>query len=113
GRGKPAPAADGEPARVDGPVEARVRAGPAPGAVVLQPAIGPVLPARIDGDVIELTDRRRIEAVPVVHAVVGDVEPAVVAEEHVPALLRAAPQGMMIAMFPAAGVGLERLAGVA
>src|SRR5437870_2483741 len=50
--------------------------------------------------------------VPVLGAIVGDVDAAVVAEDQVPAVARVDPQRMMIGMGAAAGVVAERLAAV-
>src|SRR3979490_2604858 len=58
----------------------------APGAVVLEPAVGPVRLPGVERDVVELADRQVVEVVPVVGPVVRDVEPAVAAEDHVAAV---------------------------
>ena len=46
------------------------------------------------------------------HAVVGDVEAAVAADDHVPAVLRVDPQGVLVGVDAVAAVGRERLAAV-
>ena len=46
------------------------------------------------------------------HAVVGDVEAAVAAEDHVPAVARVDPEGVVVGVDAAAAVGAERLAAV-
>ena len=46
------------------------------------------------------------------HAVVGGVEAAVAADEHVPAVARVDPQGVLVGVDAVAAVGLERLAAV-
>ena len=47
-----------------------------------------------------------------VHAVVGGVEAAVAADEHVPAVARVDPEGVLIGVDAVAAVVLERLAAV-
>src|ERR1043166_7545787 len=78
-------AEDGEPVfvdRADASLEADAR--PAPGAVVLEAAVNPVRPFVADGDMVELTERHRVEVVPVVGAVAADVVAAAGAGEDVP-----------------------------
>src|SRR5262249_38189069 len=75
-------AADADPVLVD---RAGLRVRPAraaPGAVILQTAVDLVIAARIDRDMIELTDRQVVEVVPVSGAVVGLVETAIAADNH-------------------------------
>src|SRR5262249_59097893 len=86
---------------------------PSPGAVVLQAAVRLVVAARVDGDVIELADGVVVQMVPDGHAIVGDVEAAVAADDGVPAILRVDPQGVLVGVDAPAAVGPERLAAVA
>src|SRR5262249_6752659 len=80
-------AAHADPVLVDGAGLITSAARPAPGAVVLQSAIDLVVAPRVEGDVVELADGQVVEVVPVGPTVVGDVEAAVTADDHVPAVL--------------------------
>ncbi len=105
-------AADDDPVLVDGPDAGQAEARPAPAAVVLQAAVDAIRAPAVHGDVIELADGQVIEEVPVVHAIVGDIDAAVAAEDHVPAVAGIDPQGVLVRMGAVAAVGLERLAAV-
>src|SRR5262249_41709601 len=97
-------AADDDPVLVDRADAAERLARAAPTAVVLQTAIDAVRLPVVHGAMIELTNRQMVEVVPVLHAVVGGVEAAVAADDHVPAVLRIDPQAMLI--------GVDRVAAV-
>src|SRR5579871_744524 len=105
-------AADTNPVLVDGAGQTVRLAWPAPTAVVLQAAVDAIGPPGVHGHVIKLADGHLIELVPGGRAVVGNVGSPVVAQDHVPAIARIDPQRVMIAMYAAAAVGIERLAAV-
>src|SRR5262249_10071355 len=106
-------AEDGDPILVDRPgATFQTNRRPAPGAIVLKAAEDPVGALVVDGDVIELAERERVEMVPVVGAVVADVEPAIRADEHMQAVFRIDPHRVAVRMDTLAGVSLERLAAV-
>src|SRR5262249_55931863 len=105
-------AAQHEPVLVDRAGAVQDVAGAGPAAVVLQPAVDAVRPAVVQGDVVELADGHVVEEVPVQHAVVGGVEAAVAADDHVPAVLGVDPQRVLVGVDAVAAVGRERLAAV-
>ena len=61
---------------------------------------------------IELTQRQVVEVVPVGTPVVGDVDAAVGADDHVAAVLRIDPQRVVVGVNAARGIGGERLTAV-
>ena len=61
---------------------------------------------------IKLADRHVVQVVPVGHPVVSDVEPAVAADDHVPAVLRVDPEGVLVRVDAVAAVLGEGLAAV-
>src|SRR6185436_10428165 len=105
-------AADADPVLVDRPAPAARAARPAPGAVVLEAAVDHVVRARVDRDVIELPDGDMVEVVPVVAAVVGLVDAAVVADDEVASVARVDPHGVVVGVRAATAVVGERLAAV-
>src|SRR5438309_8547430 len=78
-------AADVQPVFIDGPGGAQRARRSRPAPIVLQPAERAIDRARIDRYVIELTERKMVQVVPVLGAIVGLVETAVAADDHVPA----------------------------
>src|SRR5262249_33693725 len=86
---------------------------PAPGPIVLQSAVDAIGMPCVNRNVIELPDRRRVQIIPVLHAVVGGIESAVAADNHVPAVARVDPQRMLVGMHAVAAIGLETLAAAA
>src|SRR5207248_6756180 len=105
-------AAHHRPVFIDGTWPPQRAAGAAPAAVVLQAAVDAVRLACIHADVIELAKRQVAEMIPVVHAVVGDVEAAVGADDHVPAVARVDPKRVLIIVDTLGAVLLEGLAAV-
>src|SRR3989442_197900 len=81
----------------------------APTAVVLKAAVGPVWLARVEGHVVKLADRRGVEIIPGGGAVIGDVEAAIAAHDHVPAVARVDPQSVLVRVDAVAAVWLKRL----
>ena len=72
-------AADAIPIGVNGAGSVFASRWSAPTAVVLQAAVNVVVHRGVDASVIKLTDRDMVQMVPVLHAVVSDVNAAVVA----------------------------------
>ena len=71
----------------------------APAAVVLQAAADDVRLPHVGADLVELPDRaERVDELPGLGLVVGDVEAAVVADHHVVVIARIDPDGVMIAV---------------
>ena len=106
-------AADALPVGVRGPAPVGDAVRAAPGAVVLQASVHLVVATGVDGDVVELSDRHVVVVIPRLHPVPGDVDPAVVAEDHVPAVFRVDPQRVVIDMHVVAvAVGGEGLPAV-
>src|SRR5262249_9470367 len=105
-------AADTHPVFIDRADAAHPPARPAPAAVVLQTAVDPVRLLVADRNVIKLAQRRLVEVVPVSGAVVGDVQPAIAADEHVPAIARVDPQGVAVGVDALTSVAAEDLAAV-
>ena len=106
-------AAGRDPVLVDRPAGAvQVDARPAPTAVILQAAENPVGLLRAQGDVVELADREMVQVVPVRAAVVGAIEPAVAADDHVAAVLRVDPEGVAVGVHAPTEVAAEGLAAV-
>src|SRR5205823_1383279 len=60
---------------------------PAPTAIVLKAAVNVVRLLVVNGDVVELPDRNVIKVIPVRGAIVANVETAITADDHVPAVL--------------------------
>ena len=87
-------------------------AWPAPAAVVLQAAVNPVRPFVAHGHVIKLAQRKVIKMVPMCGSIVADIDPAIAADEHVPAIARVDPQSVTIGVDSLAGVGFEGLAAI-
>ena len=100
-------AADRKPVLVDRPPAAARAVRPAPASVVLQTAVDIVIRARIDGDMVELTDRHLVELVPLFHPVVSDIDPAVGTEDDVFAVARIDPHRVVIGVHAAAAVAGE------
>src|SRR5260370_18852716 len=61
---------------------------------------------------IKLADRHLVEKIPVLHAIVGHVKTAVAADDHVPAVARVDPQGVLIIVDAPAAIRDEGLAAV-
>ncbi len=105
-------AANGDPVFIDWSNAAEPGRWPAPRAVVLQPADDVIRLLGTNGDVIKLTDGHRIQMVPRRRSIIARVKPPVAADQHVPAVARIDPQGMLIGMDAAAGVRLKRLTAI-
>src|SRR5207245_9355313 len=78
--GEAVAAADAEPVLVDRAEAALDERRAPPTAVVLQAAVDLVVPAGVDGHVVELADGRRVDVVPDAAAVVAVVAAAVAAD---------------------------------
>src|SRR2546423_510163 len=78
--------ADDNPVLLRGAGPAGALPGPPPAPVALKPAIDVIRPAVIDRHMIELPNRQVVEVVPMGHAIVGCIEAAVAADQHVPAI---------------------------
>src|SRR5262249_40108662 len=91
-------AEDRIPIVVRGPGLAKRAARTAPAAVVLKAAINIIGLPRVDADVVELAQRHVIVEIPIVAAIVADVDAAVAAQHDMPAIARIKPHGMMIRM---------------
>ena len=71
-------------------------AGSTPAAIVLQAAVNVVIQIVADTDMIELANRDVGEMIPVVHAVVSDMDTTVVTENLVSTVVGIDPEGVMI-----------------
>ena len=78
----------------------------------MQAAVDAVVAAGVDRDVVELADRRVVQVIEFLAAIVGRINPAVDAEEHVLAVAGVDPEGVAIGVGIAAQVGREPLASV-
>src|SRR5262249_5947545 len=106
--------ADELPVLVDRPAEPLGAVWSAPTSVVLQAAVRPVRRAIGDRHVVKLADRAGVaHVIPRGGLVVGDVDPAIGADDQVPAILRVDPQAVLVRVQPAVDPLLgERLAAV-
>ena len=84
----------------------------APTAVILQSAVHLVIAPGVDGDVVELADGGVVQVVPVLHAVAGDIDAAVAAQDHMPAVAGVDPEHVVVGVDAAASVAAECLAAV-
>ena len=100
-----APAAAAEPR---GPRER----GTAPGAIVLQTAVDLVKAAGVERDVVELADRHVVQVVPGVAPVIAEIRAAVAGQDHVAAVPRVDPEGVVVRVDGAAAIAAKRLAAV-
>ena len=73
-------------------------AGSAEGVRVLQPAVDVVRRRHVDADPVELGDRQVVHLVPGDAAIVGEIQPAIIAQDEVLRVLRIDPERVMIAM---------------
>ena len=108
---KPVATADTKPIRIHCATVSRI-CGTAPTAVILQAAVDFVITIVIDSDVIELADGDMAVMIPVVHAIVSDIDATIAAQNHVLALFRVDPHGVIVGMNSATAVTCECLAAV-
>src|SRR5581483_282339 len=98
---------------VDRPRAPQRARGTCPATVVLQTAVGAIDGPRIHRYVVELSQSHVVEVIPTVAAIIGLVEAAVAADDHVPAILGIDPQGVLIGVDAAAHARhAERLAAI-
>src|SRR6185437_3182689 len=109
---EPIAAADENPVLVDRPLSVERVCWPAPTAVVLQTAVGAVRPARIEGDMIKLADGHVVEKLPATHAIVGHIVAAIGSQQHMSAIVRIDPEGMLIRVI-SPFIGLKCLSAIA
>ena len=93
---EPIATADSHPIRVHWSSSIFTTRRTTPTAVVLKAAVNFVVHRRVDSDVIELTDRNVIQVIPVLHAILRDVEPAVATKNHVAGVPFVDPQSVMV-----------------
>ena len=85
----------------------------APRTVVLQPTDDPVRIFWTDGNVIELADRCRVDVIPIVTAIMGDIESAIATDNHVSTIVWIDPKIVTICVYISAKIPFERGSAVA
>ena len=90
--GEAVAAADPGPVQVHDPPLGPHRHGTEPGAVVLQAAVDVEGRVHVHGDVVELGQRQVLDEAPVVASVVGEGDPAVLAQDHEAAVVGVYPE---------------------
>ena len=83
-------------------------AGAAPGAVVLQTAVDAIRLAHIDGDGVELRDRKVLQVFPGLSFIVGVIEAAVATEDEVVRIAWIDPQGVIIDVGSLGAVAIDK-----
>ena len=91
-------AAGAKPIGVGNSRAASCLARSAPRTIILKTAIDVIRPAHVGGHGIKLRRNNRIDELPGVTLIIGDIQAAVVADQKVFSVLRIDPAGVMVAV---------------